>query len=213
MAVAAPRLVPLSAGGRAALLVDAFAPLGVTVAATGAREATLVLDDDRRTDAVPVRLLHRRRAALEVATDGSRFRADGAVAMVAGPRGRVRERVLTFHFAEPELPARRRDPRAAVALPVTFLPVRAELPPARGVTVDVSGGGALVRSAARLPPGAPLTLLLDLPGEELPIPAAGEVVRATRDGLSGVRLDRLRPADRALLARWVLAQRPPGTRS
>jgi len=206
MAVAASRAVPLRAGARAALLVDDLAPLTVTVAATSAQQATLRLDD---AAGVPARMLHRRPAAVQVTDAGRVFRAEGAVAMVAGRRGRVRDDVLLFHFAAPELPARRRDPRAVAALPVTFLPERVELPAARGLTVDVSGGGALVRGAAGLGPGAPLTLLFELPDEDLPIPAAGEVVRGTPDGLRGVRLDRLRPADRELLARWVRLRRTP----
>ncbi len=211
MLAAAPRLVALRAGDRAALVVDGLAPLAVTVAATQARAATLVLADP---GAVPVRLLHRRRAAVEVAGAVTRFRAEGAVAMVAGRGDRVRGDVVSFLFAPPEPPPRRAAPRAPAVVPVTVVPVRAELPPRRGATVDLSGAGALLRGAAGLEPGAPLSLLLELPGEDLPIPAAGEVVRATADGLRGVRLDRVRPADRALLQRFLATRRsaPAGSR-
>jgi hypothetical protein len=43
---AAPRLVPLRARDRVALLVDAFPPFTAGVAAVGRREATLVLQGD-----------------------------------------------------------------------------------------------------------------------------------------------------------------------
>jgi hypothetical protein len=204
MLAAAPRLVALRAGGRAVLLVDGLPGLAVTVAATSGREATLRLD---AAAAVPVRLLHRRPAAVEVAGAGARFRAEGAVAMVAGRRGRVREDVVSFLFAPDEPPPRRAAVRAPAVVPVTLVPASADLAPRRGATVDLSGGGALLRGATGLAPGAPLAVLLELPGEDLPIPAAGEVVRATADGLRGVRLDRLRPADRALLQRFLATRR------
>jgi hypothetical protein len=44
---------------------------------------------------------------------------------------------------------------------------------------------------------------LQLPGEELPIPAAGAVVRRTDDGLLGVHLDKMRPHDRKLVDEWI----------
>ncbi len=66
--------------------------------------------------------------------------------------------------------------------------------------------GALLRGPAELADGQELLLHLHLPSEELPIPAKGEVVRHTGDGLLGVRLDRMRDADRELVLRWVASQ-------
>ena len=67
--------------------------------------------------------------------------------------------------------------------------------------------GALLRSGSALDRGAEVQVHLQLPGEELPIPAAGAVVRRTDNGLLGVRLDRMRDADRELVDRWIRGQR------
>jgi hypothetical protein len=86
MAVAAPRLVPLHTGGRAALLVDAFAPLGVTVAATTGRErrscSTTTAGPARCRSGCCTAGVRRSRCDGRLALP-----RDGAVAMVAGPRG------------------------------------------------------------------------------------------------------------------------------
>jgi hypothetical protein len=201
MPVASPTVLSLRVRDRVALIVDAFAPLPATVAATASTQATLVLDGA----AVPARMLHRRPAAIETSVDGRRFRADGELAMVAGRRGKAREDAIAFHFSA-GAPLRRRETRAPAILPVTLVPVRAELPPARGLTLNVSASGALLRGPDGLASGQELLLHLHLPTEDLPIPAKGEVVRRTGDGLFGVRLDRMRETDRELVLRWVAGQ-------
>ena len=197
--------MPLRVRDRVALLVEDFAPLPATIAATEREHATLVLDD---RGPVPARMLHRRAAAIETALRGRRYRADGELAMVAGRRGRAREDAIGFHFRAPGPPLRRREQRAAAILPVTLVPMHAELAPARGLTLNVSASGALLRGPASLDSGHELLLHLHLPSEYLPIPAKGEVVRRTEDGLVGVRLDRMRDSDRDLVLRWVGSQRP-----
>jgi hypothetical protein len=84
--------------------------------------------------------------------------------------------------------------------------VESPVGPARALTLDVSTHGALVRSPAALQQGAPVQVHLQLPYEELPIPAAGTVVRRTDGGLLGVRLDRMRDSDRRLVDAWVQRQ-------
>ncbi len=228
MPLAAPRNVPLRVRDRVALIVDALAPLPATVAAADRAQATLLLDDGP----IPARMLHRRAAAIETAVDGRRYRADGVVAMVAGRRGKAREDAVAFHFgaAEPAAavpPAglagegaalaagayaaaaptlRRREDRAPAILPVTLVPVHSDLPPARGLTLNVSPGGALLRGPSALESGQELLLHLHLPNEDLPVPAKGEVVRRAGDGLLGVRLDRMRDADRGLVLAWLARQ-------
>jgi c-di-GMP-binding flagellar brake protein YcgR len=124
--------------------------------------------------------------------------------MVEGRRGVVRDDAVVFHFR----PAQRRSQaRTAAVLPVTLVPLDAPVSPTRALTLDISTGGALVRSGVRLDRGNELQLHLQLPSEELPIPAAGEIVRRTPDGLLGVRLDRMRDADRELVERWVHGKR------
>jgi hypothetical protein len=196
MLAAAPRHVPLHAGGRALLVVPGVAPVRVSVATTSAELATLVLEDA----ALPARLLHRSPAAILV---GHRFRADGRLTMVADARGRVRDDVLAFRPA----PQRRRDPRLPAVVPVTLVPAAPELPAGHGLTLDLSAGGLLVRGGPELGEGEPLALQLTLPADDPPVRAAGEVVRTTPDGLRGVRLDRVRPADRERLLRWAQVRR------
>lgn len=201
MLAPAPQVLPLRPRDRVALLVEAFPSIPATVVSTTRTEATLFLD----AGAPPARVLHRRAAALGVTVDRRRYRGDGFLAMVAR-RGKVRDDAIAFHFTNDESPLRRVHVRAPAVLPVTLVPIRAPLPPSRALTVDLSAGGALVRGPAGLADGTPLLLHLELPGEELPIPAKGAVVRHTADGLAGVRLDTMRDADRALVVDWVLRQ-------
>lgn len=187
---------------RVALIVDAIAPLPATVAATQPTQATLVLDGGP----VPARMLHRRQAAIETAIGGRRYRAEGELAMVAGHRGRAREDAVAFHFGKATPRLRPRETRAPAILPVTLVPVHADFAPARGLTLNVSASGALVRAPQEMADGGELLLHLHLPTEDLPIPAKGEVVRHTEDGLLGVRLDRMRETDRELVLRWIASQ-------
>lgn len=196
-----PTLLSLRVRDRVALLVESFAPLAATVAATERAQAMLVLDGGP----VPARMLHRRPASIETAVKGRRYRADGELAMVAGRRGKAREDAIAFHFGT-GAPLRRRETRAPAILPVTLVPVHADLAPVRGLTLNVSASGALLRGPAELADGQELLLHLHLPTEDLPVPAKGEVVRHTGDGLLGVRLDRMRDADRELVLRWIASQ-------
>lgn len=203
MAGAAPSNLSLRVHDRVALLVHALAPLPATVAATERTQATLVLEGG---GPIPARMLHRRPAAIETALHGRRYRAEGQLAMVAGRRGRAREDAVAFHFVDGTPRMRRREERTPAVLPVTLVPMHAAVPPTRGLTLNVSPGGALLRGPEALDRGEELLLHLHLPGEDLPVPAKGEVVRRTDDGLLGVRLDRMRDADRALVLRWVADQ-------
>ena len=198
----APDTLSLRVRDRVALMVDALAPLPATVAATQPTQATLVLDGAP----LPARMLHRRHAAIETAIDGRRYRADGQLAMVAGQRGGAREDAIAFHFGEATPRLRPRETRAPAILPVTLVPVHADFAPARGLTLNVSASGALVRAPQEMADGGELLLHLHLPTEDLPIPAKGAVVRRTDDGLLGVRLDKMRPADRELVLSWVARQ-------
>jgi hypothetical protein len=201
LATPAPRVLPLRPQDRVVVVVESFPPIAATVVGTTRTEATLLLAEG----SVPARILHRRAAAVEVAVEGRRYRGDGFLAIVAR-RGKVRDDAVAFHFTTSEAPLRRIHTRAAAVLPVTVVPTSGPVAPARALTVDLSVGGALVRAPAQLADGQPLLLHLELPEEDLPIPAKGLVVRRTPEGLLGVRIDRMRDADRDLVLDWVLRQ-------
>lgn len=194
-------MLPLRSGDRVALYVDDLAPVPAAVVDTTPLQATLLLGEG----AMPARLLHRRAAAIERFWEGRRFRGEGVLAMTMGRRGQIREDTVVLHFGPQQ---RRATPRVGAVLPVTLVPTESPVGPARALTLDVSTRGALVRSPTPIRPGSPLQVHLQLPGEELPVPAAGAVVRRTESGLLGVRLDRMRDGDRALVERWLRAQSP-----
>lgn len=194
-------MLPLRSGDRVALYVDDLAPVPAAVVDTTPLQATLLLGEG----AMPARLLHRRTAAIERFWEGRRFRGEGVLAMTMGRRGQIREDTVVLHFGPQQ---RRATPRVGAVLPVTLVPTESPVGPARALTLDVSTRGALVRSPTPIRPGSPLQVHLQLPGEELPVPAAGAVVRRTESGLLGVRLDRMRDGDRALVERWLRAQSP-----
>ena len=205
-ATASPRVLPLRSGAHVALLVESFEPIPATVATTSRSEAMLVLESGQ----VSARILHKRRAAVELAVQGQRYRAEGELTMVAGRWGKVREDAVGFHFGTSAPPLRRQHPRTAAILPVTFVPVSTELAPARGMTLNVSPGGALVKAPTTVARGGELTLLLQLPSDDLPIPALGEIVRSHGHGVHGVRIERMRDADRERVLAWIEQQRPRG---
>jgi hypothetical protein len=195
------QVLPLRTRDRVVLRVEALPGMGATVVETTRTEATLLLD----STGIPARILHRKPAAVEVLVDNRRYRGDGFVSMVAR-RGKVRDDAVAFHFTNEESPIRRVHPRAPAVLPVTLVPIHAQLESARALTVDISAGGALVRGPAGLAHGTPLLMHIELPEEDLPIPAKGLVVRRTAEGLTGVRLDTMREPDRELVLDWVLRQ-------
>lgn len=194
-------MLPLRSGDRVALHVEELVPVAATVVDTTPLQATLLLGEG----AMPARLLHRREAAIERFWEGRRFRGEGVLAMTMGRRGKIRDDTVVLHFGPQQ---RRATPRVGAVLPVTLVPTESPVGPARALTLDVSTRGALVRSPTPLKTGAPLQVHLQLPGEELPVPAAGAVVRRTDTGLLGVRLDRMRDSDRALVEQWLRAQAP-----
>ena len=201
LATSAPRVLPLRPQDQVVVVVESFAPIAATVVDTTKTEATLLLAEG----SVPARILHRRPAAVEVTLEGRRYRGDGFLALVAR-RGKVRDDAIAFHFTTSEARLRRVHPRTPAVLPVTVVPIEAPIAPSRALTLDLSVGGALVRAPAQLDHGQPLLLHLELPEEDLPIPARGAVVRRTPEGLMGVRIDRMRDADRELVLDWVLRQ-------
>jgi hypothetical protein len=71
------------------------------------------------------------------------------------------------------------------------------------VTLNVSGGGALIRDPVGLPIGASIGLEIHIDGE--PIHAGGRVVRAVSDA-KGIELDPISSGDRERIVRFVTAR-------
>ncbi|MEA2321753.1 MAG: hypothetical protein QOD81_1603 [Solirubrobacteraceae bacterium] len=145
-----------------------------------------------------------RAATLVFDVRGAKVRVPGAVR-----RGPL-EGQLRFKAGGGEaLPRRRRAPRVGAEVAVEVTPLGDDGEPAapsqRLQTSDVSLGGVGVRvgswSAAI---GAVVSLALELPGP--PMTATARVMRLD-DGIAGLELTKITPADRARLAAFLIAQR------
>ncbi len=112
--------------------------------------------------------------------------------------------VLRLERAREEHVQRREWARVDAAVPVEVRFGEPGTGLAATVTLNVSGGGALIRDPVGLPLGTEVTVELRLDGE--PIRAAGRIVRETEDGAKGVELTGLADADRDRLARFVTAR-------
>jgi hypothetical protein len=116
--------------------------------------------------------------------------AEGRLQFVAGGAG--------------DLPARRQAARAGVELPIEVEP--AGEPPRRLVTSDVSIGGVGVRPGGWRPVAdEQVGFALELPAAP-PIRGTGRVLRVA-DGMAGVAIVDMAPADRARLAAFLIASR------
>ncbi len=72
------------------------------------------------------------------------------------------------------------------------------------VTLNVSGGGALIQDPLGLPMGATVTLELHFDGP--PVLARGHVVREAGNGAKGIELDEIRESDQDRIVRYVTAR-------
>lgn len=97
---------------------------------------------------------------------------------------------------------RRAFHRAPVTAAVTLVPERFRVGWLDGRTRDLSAGGALVTGAERLREGDRLRLVLELGPDDL-LDTGGRIVRIDGDGLAGLRMDGLSPAERERLVRYV----------
>jgi hypothetical protein len=110
------------------------------------------------------------------------------------------------------LPRRRRAPRVGAEVAVELTPLGDDGEPAgapyRAQTSDVSLGGLGVRVNAWAPQiGALVAVSLALPGA--PMTATARLMRVD-DGIAGLELTMVTPADRARLAAFLIAQRVDG---
>lgn len=118
--------------------------------------------------------------------------------------------VLRLERSGEEHLQRREWARVAAAVPVV---VRFEDPDsglAATMTLDVSGGGALIRDPVGLALGTRVDLELRLDGG--PIAATGVVVRAAGADLKGIALTSIAHGDRERLVHFVMARQRAGLR-
>jgi hypothetical protein len=192
---------------RVRVLVPRVATLEATVvrAVTGAAELALTATPD-----VPLRFLHRRKAAIVPLTGDDRI--DGRLLAVPGPHGRVRDDLLHFlkavvPLAPPRAPQRRDEVRIDLVRPVALIPDGFNVGWLNGFTRNVSAGGVLIAGADALEAGDRLRLRFELDDEEDLIDLLARVVRADDAwGLRGLRLERLTDRERERIVRFVFAR-------
>jgi hypothetical protein len=192
---------------RVRVLVPRVATLEATVvrAVTGAAELALTATPD-----VPLRFLHRRKAAIvPLAGDN---RVDGTLLAVPGPHGRVRDDLLHFlkavvPLAPPRAPQRRDEVRIDLVRPVALIPDGFKVGWLNGFTRNVSAGGVLIAGADALEAGDRLRMRFELDDENDLIDLLGRVVRADDAwGLRGLQLERLTDHERERIVKFVFAR-------
>jgi hypothetical protein len=192
---------------RVRVLVPRVATLEATVvrAVTGAAELALTATPD-----VPLRFLHRRKAAIVPLTGDNRI--DGTLLAVPGPHGRVRDDLLHFlqavvPLAPPRAAQRRDEVRIDLVRPVALIPDGFKVGWLNGFTRNVSAGGVLIAGADELEAGDRLRLRFELDDEDDLIDLLGRVVRADDAwGLRGLRLEQLTDRERERIVRFVFAR-------
>lgn len=192
---------------RVRVLVPRVATLEATVvrAVTGAAELALTAHPD-----VPLRFLHRRKAAIVPLTGEGRI--DGRLLAVPGPHGRVRDDLLHFlkavvPLAPPRAPQRRDEVRIDLVRPVAVIPDGFKVGWLNGFTRNVSAGGVLIAGADALEAGDRLRLRFELDDEDDLIDLLARVVRADDTwGLRGLRLEQLTDRERERIVRFVFAR-------
>jgi hypothetical protein len=192
---------------RVRVLVPRVATLEAIVvrAVTGAAELALTT-----TSEVPLRFLHRRKAAIVPLAGDNRI--DGTLLAVPGPHGRVRDDLLHFlkavvPLAPPRVPQRRDELRIDLVRPVALIPDGFKVGWLSGFTRNVSAGGVLIAGADALEAGDRLRLRFELDDEDDLIDLLARVVRADDAwGLRGLRLEQLTDRERERIVKFVFAR-------
>jgi hypothetical protein len=150
-----------------------------------------------------------RAAALVFESGGERVRVRGAV-----HRHRQEDRLRFVAGGGAGLPARRQAARVEAGLPVVLTPVGAGGEPEgtaqwlQTTDVSIAGLGVRVGAGAAVATGDLLAFSLELPAGP---PVAGTVrVLRLADGVVGLALEQVAPADRARLAAFLIAGRAAG---
>jgi c-di-GMP-binding flagellar brake protein YcgR len=193
MAVSTPVALPV--GRKVSVRLPYVGSLPATVEASGPGTVTVAL-------AVPdvrVKRLDGAEAVIESTTERGIQRFTGRVVL--------HDRTDVFEVAlggESERIQRREWARVGVVIPVRVEPVEArDVVAGETSSLNLSGGGVLVRDPWRLPLGLDVRLELVVDPAQPPVRALGRVVRDDGTERKGIRFDDLSPQDSERLMRFV----------
>ena len=101
---------------------------------------------------------------------------------------------------------RRGHVRVDMELPVLLRFTRPDASLVKTQTVNVSGGGMEIVDKVGLPIGALVKIELRLPGESLPVPVTGRIVRRARANTKGVQIERMLASDQDRLVKFIFTR-------
>lgn len=185
--------VNLPAGERVAVVLPHIGALPATVDAVAGGVVKLVL-------AVPDSRVHRL-AGQDVAierTTGRGIHRFAGVMQVGGTRGELLTVTLD---GQPERIQRREWARVGAVVPVTVVPLEAGVEAGETTSLNLSGGGVLIKDRWTLPLGTDVRLEIAL--EDGVLRALGRVVRDAGPGERGIRFDDMGRDDEERLIRFV----------
>ena len=128
-------------------------------------------------------------------------------------KGAIRRDGLTssavrFEFeASKERIQRRRHVRVDAEVPVVLrLSTSSSGSLLRSKTVNVSGGGLEIVDNVGLPLNAIVKIELRLPGDTVPVPMTGRIVRRARPNTKGVKIERMLLSDQDRLVKFIFTR-------
>ncbi len=98
---------------------------------------------------------------------------------------------------------RRRHVRVNADLPALLRLTRPDATPVKTQTLNVSGGGMEIVDKTGFPIGALVKIELRLPGDSLPVPVTGRIVRRARAHTKGVQIERMLASDQDRLVKFI----------
>ena len=111
---------------------------------------------------------------------------------------------LRFDFELPKREIqRRKHVRVDAQLPIMLRLNRPDAKIVKSQTVNVSGGGLEIVDVIGLPIRGIVKIELRLPGEALPVPLTGRIVRQARPNTKGVQIERMLASDQSRLVKFI----------
>jgi hypothetical protein len=193
------------------LAVPAREPLWAAVVEDGDDGLLLAL---RSRPATPIGLFDGEPALVQADTPRGVYRRRGVLRVITAISGGERDDVVRFVPEEEiDLVQRRESVRADAEVLVAITSEERPGQRREGQALNLSGNGALLAGVEGLVAGEPVELVLSLPGHEPAIEAGGRVARVTPEGLLAVAFERIRPADRDRVIRFVFERHRIALRS